>query len=60
MDFINGIGLNATHTMNLIGGTEYPSVNDMQKILIKYPEVDARWLLLGKGELLSIQKQENE
>lgn len=60
MDFTNGIGWNATHAMNLIGGTAYPSVNDMQKILIKYPEVDARWLLLGKGELLSIQKQENE
>ena len=52
VDFINGIGLNATHAMNLIWGSEYPSVNDIQKILTRYPEVNARWLLLGEGELL--------
>lgn len=52
MDFIVGIGLNATHAINLIWGSEYPSVNDIQKILNKYPKVNARWLLLGERDLL--------
>lgn len=34
MDFINGIGLKATHAMSLVLGIDYPSVNDIQKILI--------------------------
>lgn len=51
-EFIDGIGLKATHAMNLVLGIDYPSVSDIQKILIKYPEVNARWLLLGEGSLL--------
>lgn len=51
-EFIDGIGLKSTHAMSLVLGIDYPSVNDIQKILIKYPEVNARWLLLGEGDLL--------
>lgn len=51
-EFIDGIGLVGAHAIGLALGYEYPSVNDIQKILIKYPEVNARWLLLGEGSLL--------
>lgn len=51
MSFMNSIGLKPTYVMNLVFGIEYPTIDAIQKILIQYPEVNARWLLLGEGSL---------
>lgn len=58
-EFIDSLGMKEAHAINLVVGAEYPSVNDIQKILIKYPGVNARWLLLGEGDLLSNQAIKN-
>ena len=52
IEFVNSIGINPSHALNLIIGIEHPSISDIQKILIAYPEVNARWLLLGEGDIL--------
>lgn len=52
IEFVNSIGIKPSHALNLTIGIEYPNISDIQKILIAYPEVNARWLLLGEGDIL--------
>ncbi len=52
IDFVEYIGVKPSHGMNLIIGIDYPNISDIQKILIKYPDINARWLLLGDGDIL--------
>ncbi len=52
IEFVDIIGIKPSHAMNIIIGIEHPTISDIQKILIAYPEVNARWLLLGEGDIL--------
>ena len=52
IDFVENIGIKPSHALNIVAGIGYPTISDIQKILIAYPEVNARWLLLGEGDIL--------
>ena len=56
LQFINSLEIEPAYIMKLVLGSEYPTVDVIQKILIKYPEVNARWLLLGEGNLSESRK----
>ena len=52
IDFVENIGIKPSHALNRVAGIGYLTISDIQKILIAYPEVNARWLLLGEGDIL--------
>lgn len=41
------------YVSNLIKGSSSMGINPVLALLAKFPEVDARWLLLGEGAMLS-------
>ena len=46
------LDLTPSHVINLLLGEKHPTVFAIQKILIRFPDVNARWLLLGEGSIL--------
>ena len=50
--FADEIGVQRSSISHLLSGRNKPSLEFIQKILIKYPEVNPNWLLLGQGEML--------
>lgn len=54
-DFAHLIGWSTTYLSKLIHGGSF-GLQPIQTILTKFPEIDARWLLLGEGEMLSDQR----
>lgn len=50
--FADEIGVQRSSISHLLSGRNKPSLEFVQKILIKYPEVNPNWLLLGQGEML--------
>ena len=50
-DFCQRTGLSFTILMNILFRKELPTVWIVQKILIAFPSINARWLLLGEGDM---------
>ena len=46
---------NVSHVLN---GRNKPGANFIEKLLTEYPELNARWLLTGDGEMLSSKKEQ--
>ena len=53
IELVANLGIRPSHAINLFIGVDHPNISDIQKILIKYPEINARWLLLGEGNIIS-------
>lgn len=47
--FANEIGVSQPVITHISTGRNKPGLDILQKILIKYPEVNAEWLITGKG-----------
>ncbi|EEC52830.1 hypothetical protein BACEGG_03181, partial [Bacteroides eggerthii DSM 20697] len=50
-DFCQRTGLSFTILMNILFRKELPTIWMVQKILIAFPSINARWLLLGEGDM---------
>lgn len=51
-DFAEAIGVQRSSISHLISGRNKPSLEFIQKILSRYPEINTEWLLNGSGEML--------
>lgn len=51
--FAEEIGIQPSGMSHIMGGRNNPSLDFVSKVLRRYPEIDANWLLLGKGEMYS-------
>jgi transcriptional regulator with XRE-family HTH domain len=53
-EFAKEVGVAATTISNIVGQRKsHPSYTLLNKIVTRYPEVNATWLLTGKGKPLS-------
>jgi len=50
--FADSIGVQRSSISHIISGRNKPSFDFIQKILLKYPEINAEWLLTGQGNTL--------
>ena len=57
-EFCVRIGIPVTELMNLLFGNADPTIWTVRKILIAFPYINARWLLLGEGDMKP-QKRNN-
>lgn len=56
--FAQEIGVNRSTLSHVLNGRNKPSVDFAQKILMRYSEISARWLMTGFGTMIS-SKNEN-
>ena len=50
--FADEIGVQRANISHILSGRNKPSLDFIQKILIRWNEINPHWLLLGKGEFL--------
>ena len=46
------IGVSQPSLKSCVDGNNNPSFDTIQKLILKYPEINSNWLLSGKGEML--------
>ncbi|MFV0289315.1 MAG: helix-turn-helix domain-containing protein [Mangrovibacterium sp.] len=51
-EFANTIGVQPSNVSHVLNGRNNPSQIFIEKILSYYPEINARWLILGEGSML--------
>ena len=51
-DFAEEIGVQRSSISHLISGRNKPSLEFIQKILSKFPEINPEWILTGNGEMV--------
>ena len=49
--FAEEIGIQPSGMSHILGGRNKPSLDFVTKVIRRYPEIDANWLLLGRGEM---------
>ena len=49
--FAEEIGIQPSGMSHIMGGRNNPSLDFVTKVIRRYPEIDANWLLLGRGEM---------
>ena len=50
--FADAIGVPPSSISHILGGRNKPSLDFVTKIMLRYPEINAEWLLTGKGSML--------
>ncbi|MFA6924964.1 MAG: helix-turn-helix transcriptional regulator [Bacteroidales bacterium] len=50
-NFADEIGVQRSAMSHIVSGRNNPSLDFIQKVLKKYPEINPEWLLSGKGEM---------
>ena len=58
--FAEEIGIQPSGMSHILGGRNNPSLDFAVKVLKRYPEIDANWLLLGKGEMFAGRAETGE
>jgi len=51
--FAEEIGIQPSGMSHILGGRNNPSLDFVNKVLRRYPEIDANWLIQGKGQMYS-------
>lgn len=49
--FAEEIGIQPSGMSHILSGRNNPSLDFVTKVIRRYPEIDANWLLLGRGEM---------
>lgn len=57
--FAHEIGVQASSVSHVLSGRNKPSLEFIQKILNRYPKVDAAWLIQGKTSVAPNQESEH-
>ncbi len=58
--FAAKIGVQNSTLTHIILGRNTPSLTVIQKVLLAFPEINADYLLLGKGELIKLNQESNK
>ena len=58
--FANKIDVSNSAISHIINGRNKPSIEIIQNILLKFPDLNPRWLILGEGEILSVNSNINK
>ncbi|PLX14622.1 MAG: hypothetical protein C0597_09755 [Marinilabiliales bacterium] len=53
--FADEIGVQRSSISHILSGRNKPSFDFIEKMLIAYPDLDAQWLITGKGNMYSNQ-----
>lgn len=53
--FAEEIGIQPSGMSHILGGRNNPSLEFAMKVLRRYPEIDANWLLLGRGAMYGVE-----
>lgn len=54
--FADTIGVQRSSVSHILSGRNKPSLDVVQKILIKFPDLNSDWLLFGNGEIYKTKK----
>lgn len=57
--FADQIGVQRSGISHIISGRNKPSLDFIQKILTKFPDIDPDWLISGIGEMYRTEEQNN-
>lgn len=49
--FAEEIGIQPSGMSHIMSGRNNPSLDFVSKVIRRYPEIDANWLMLGRGEM---------
>ena len=52
------IGVQRSNVSHVMTGRNNPSSTFLEKLLLTFPELDARWLIVGEGQMLRETKDE--
>ena len=52
------IGVQRSNVSHVMTGRNNPSSSFLEKLLLTFPELDARWLIVGEGQMLRETKNE--
>jgi transcriptional regulator with XRE-family HTH domain len=55
--FAEEIGVQKSSISHVLSGRNKPSLDFIQKILKTFPEINADWLILGKGKMIVVDEQ---
>ena len=58
--FANEIGIQRSAMSHILSGRNKPSLDFILKVLKRFPEINADWLLLGTGEMLRKETVKND
>ena len=58
--FADKINVSNSAVSHIINGRNKPSLEIIQNILIKFPDINPRWLILGEGEIFSVNQYYNK
>ena len=58
--FAEEIGIQPSGMSHIMSGRNNPSLEFVNKVIRRYPEIDANWLLLGKGQMYEQLGMRNE
>ena len=57
--FADAIGVQRSSISHILSGRNKPSLELVNKILDQFPNINADWLLLGKGDMISRDEPHN-
>jgi len=52
-DLANVIGVQRSNISHILNGRNKPGASFIEKFLLAFPDIDARWFLTGQGEMLN-------
>ncbi len=55
--FAEEIGIQPSGMSHIMSGRNKPSLEFVAKVIRRYPEIDANWLLMGRGEMYTSASQ---
>jgi len=58
--FAEEIGVQRSGISHIISGRNKPSLEFVQKLLNRFPDISAEWLISGKGEMIKSELQRKE
>ena len=58
--FAEKIDVSNSAISHIINGRNKPSLDIIQNILLKFPDISSRWIILGEGDILSVKKKYNK
>ncbi len=58
--FANLIEINHQTVSNVIKGKTKPSFKVVESILLRFPDINARWLITGEGEMKTKENEKSE
>ncbi|MFW6257182.1 MAG: helix-turn-helix domain-containing protein [Prolixibacteraceae bacterium] len=58
-DLASALDVQRSNISHVLNGRNKPGANFIEKLLLTFPDLNARWLLTGKGQMINGTIQEN-